>query len=459
MVDDKDSDRALVLGLGCSGEAAARLLAAHGNGVTVVDGGDSPAIRERVQALRALDVRVVTGASELPLDEFGLCVVSPGIDHHSEWVREAARRGIDVISELELGFRYCECPLVAVTGTNGKSTLVKLIHDTLEAAGLRSAIAGNYGVPLCDMAPKSEELDWMVVEVSSFQLETVSSFRPRVGVLLNLQPDHLDRHGDMDTYRELKSRLFAHMGARDVGIVHDVEMAAVQRLGAGTNSWVSFGLSEQCDARYDETGEVVIRRPGGEERIDVSGSGFANPILGQAAAAAAAVVIACGVDLAVLSSVLQRFAPLSHRMAAAGTVDGVIFVDDSKATNLAALVAGVKMSNCPVRLVAGGQLKEKDLSIAKEVLASQVASVYLIGQAAESMNCAWQDLVPCVPCGDLETATRAAWSDASAGECVLLSPGCASFDQFESYKDRGEQFCKIVEEINEERRHEDIISD
>ena len=386
-------------------------------------------------------------------------MVSPGIDQNSAWVQEIETRGVEVISELELGYRHCQCPLIAVTGTNGKSTLVKLLTEMLEAGGLRSMMAGNCGIPLCDVTEASELLDWVVVEVSSFQLERVSAFRPRIGIFLNLQPDHLDRHGDIETYRSLKARLFASMETDDTAIVHEEQIDEVKPLATGANAWVSFGQSEDSDSYYDASGYVLRGDAAHRDKvIDLRGTGFDNPILGQAAAAAVAATDICGVSREAVARALRAFVPLSHRMEFVRKVNGVTYINDSKATNLASLEAGIKMASKPVRLVAGGLLKEKDLAFVKEVLATNVACVYLIGTSAGLLRAAWDDVVSCVCCDDLKTAVKRASADAEGGDTVLLSPGCASFDQFTSYRDRGEGFRKTVEDINEEREHENIIS-
>ncbi len=464
--------------------------------MTVVDRADVDAAR--CDLLRSIGVCVLTSVAKLPLEKFNLCVVSPGIDAKSAWVVEMERRGIEVVSELELGFRHCKCPLIAVTGTNGKSTLVKLLHDMFVAAGVSSEIGGNYGIPLCDVAERSGSLDWIVVEVSSFQLEKVDQFHPRVGVLLNVQPDHLDRHGGMVEYRELKSRLFRCMGEGDVGIVHLDEMSAMRKLVSSDNRWVGFGNMSRSLKRADwdsafglrlprrdmegipapnicyyDNGTVVCgsvvrqdaRFTAGEDngddvlRVDISGSEFDNPILGQTVAAAVAVMQACGISLDVVANTVKSFDSLSHRMEKVGVINGIKFIDDSKATNLAALKAGLEMSSFPVRLIAGGQLKEKNVKFVKEVLVKKAVCVYVIGDAANIFVTNWQDTVVCVHCSDLQTAVRRAWEDADCGDTVLLSPGCASFDQFKSYKDRGEQFKKVVEIINEESKNENSISD
>jgi UDP-N-acetylmuramoylalanine--D-glutamate ligase len=434
---------ALVLGLGASGMAAADLLVAHGVAVTAID---SAADDRRQQAARTLAARGVdarTGVATLPEGSFGLCVVSPGIPCTAPWVRAAQARGIETIAELELGARCCAAPVLAVTGTNGKSTVVKLCGELIGRAGKTACVGGNYGPPLCRLLVENPEVDWVVLEVSSFQMELESTLRPRVAVLLNVQPDHLDRHESPAAYLRLKARLFERLRAPDVAIVHAEAIEAVRAQVGQAPRWVSFGTSVASDYAY-LPGRVARD---GVAVVTLTGTDFDNPVLGQSAAAVAAVGDALGIDPAFVAATLRQFEPLAHRVQVVGKCGGVTFVDDSKATNLAAMRAALGIVRGPVRLIAGGLLKEKDLDGMQGVLAKRVASVYSIGDAAPRMHAAWEACVPVRRCGDLSTAVAAAWADAVAGDVVLLSPGCASFDQFESYKDRGEQFKKQVEGI------------
>jgi UDP-N-acetylmuramoylalanine--D-glutamate ligase len=438
--------QALVLGMGLSGVAAACLLRRHGYAVTVVDAGCGD--EEAVCALQDAGVEVLAGAVTLPAGQYTVCVVSPGISCDSDWVREMQGRGAEVISELELGYRYCDCELVAVTGSNGKSTLVKLLYDMLRKCGQQVAIAGNYGIPLSDGVKDSAGLDLIVVEVSSFQLELVDRFSPKVGVLLNLQPDHLDRHGTMAEYRALKQRLFRRMGSGDCVVVHDAELA---EMNAAKARLVSFGILGGADFYYSSDGYVCGRGDFAGIKVGLQGSRFDNQIMGQTVAAAVAVLVSLGLDARVVAGSVMEFSGLPHRMEQVAEIEGVRFIDDSKATNLAAMQAALEMLGGGVRLIAGGVLKEKSVDFVKEVLANKAPCVYLIGIASKDMESGWRDSVRCVECGDLETAVRLAFADAGVGETVLLSPGCASFDQFKSYKDRGERFKRIVEDIYEER--------
>jgi UDP-N-acetylmuramoylalanine--D-glutamate ligase len=446
--------KALVLGLGTSGTAATRLLLRERTRVTAIDQCDNAALRRTGAALRKLGATVILGRNVLPdsIGDFDVCITSPGIPADSKWIKAIEDRDVEVLSELELGASRCKCPMLAVTGSKGKSTLVKLCAEAIAAGGLRSAICGNYGTPICDAAGRSAKLDWLVVEVSSFQLEKVRDFKPHVGVLLNLQPDHLNRHGTMRAYAALKARLFRRMGHSDTGIVLDSISRRVKNLSRGHSKWFTFGDSSRADFRYYKDGAVSFRQGARRRTISFAGTIFENKILGLAAASAVAAVRACGVPAVAAQKAARVFKPLPHRFSHVATISGVRFINDSKATSLTALCAGVGMCNGPVRLIAGGLLKETNLKLAKKVLERAVKSVYLIGKASKEMEKAWKDATPCLLCGDLKTATRLAFADSSVGETILLSPGCASFDQFRNFEDRGDQFIGIVRSTRNEER-------
>ncbi len=446
---------ALVLGLAASGEAAARLLLAEGTKVDIIDRNDGEALRRRASDLQALGARVRLGYPDLPSDPYSVCVVSPGVPASSEWVKSMEGRGVPVIAELELGWsRACRagalgrkrtaCRTLAVSGSNGKSTLVKLCADALILAGRRVAVAGNYGTPVSKVVMEGRALDWLVLEVSSFQLETMVLFRPDVAVLVNVFSNHLDRHGDMAAYERLKARLFARMRPEDDGVVPEALAESVARLAASSNRWVTFGTLPNADFRYKE-GRVVERAR--SRSVALEGTGFANEVLGLAAAAAAAALSACGESLEALERAVRQFQPLLHRMREVAVLRKVRFVDDSKATNLAALMAGLQMSTAPVRLIAGGLPKHESYASARELLAQKTVAVYLIGTAAEEMAAAWKDIVPCRLSQTLENAVCLAWSEARPGDTILLAPACASFDQFLSFAERGQQFFEIIHSL------------
>lgn len=403
----------------------------------------------RAAALRTAGAGVRLGAGALPGDRLDLCVVSPGVRADDAWVMEARRRGLRVWGELELGWRACRSRMLAVTGSNGKSTLVKLCHDALALAGFRTEIAGNYGPPLCAAARLADAPDWLVVEVSSFQLETVEAFCPDAGILLNLNPNHLDRHGTLEAYGLLKARLFGAMGAAETAVVPFDAPAVIRDALPIVCRKRTFGAGGGADAAYAAYADGLVRVRGAGD-YSVTGTPFGNAVMGITAAAAMAAIHSCEIDPACVEKAARVFQRLPHRMEPVATRRGVQFIDDSKATNLAAVEAGLTMAGGPVRLIAGGLLKEHDLSATKKRLVNRVRGVYIIGKSTQQMVSAWQDTVPCFICRDLNEAVHRAWEDAQTGEVVMLSPGCASFDQFLSYEDRGEQFKAIVRGLKEE---------
>jgi UDP-N-acetylmuramoylalanine--D-glutamate ligase len=434
--------RVLVLGLGTSGESAARMLAGDGAAVTVVDAQNSPALEARAATLRSLGVEVRLGVAELPATGEGrhdLCVPCPGVRADSPWMQEVRRRGIPVLPEIELGLRRCPCRQIIVTGSKGKSTLVKFCRDALRAAGRHAEMAGNCGPPVCDVIAQASRLDWLVVEASSFQLEIAESLKPDVAVLLNVLPDHLDRHASLEEYGQIKARLFSALSPTALGVVPHAMRDWVARVSGGANRWASFGVEADATARFAGHGVRV-----GGETAPLDGTRFDNEILGPAAAAAALALREAGVGAATLSRTAREFVPLPHRLQDVAVLRGVRFVNDSKATNLAAMVAALRVCGGRVRLIAGGLLKEKELGGVKEVLAKTTEGLYLIGKAASPMRDAWGDVAQCRLCGTLDEAVATAWKDAAAGDTVLLSPACASFDQFRNFEERGERFVSLV---------------
>jgi UDP-N-acetylmuramoylalanine--D-glutamate ligase len=451
-----DGVDALVLGAGVSGEAAARLLLARGGRVTVLDENGREEVAARLRTAGAECVFGGTGVRVPPPVADGttapdVCVVSPGFALGHPWVAECRRRGIPLISELELGGRYWSGKLLAVTGSKGKSSLVKLCADALNGAGVGASPAGNYGIPLCRLALERPELAWAVVEVSSFQMEHTWTFSPEIAVLLNFQADHLDRHADMAEYKALKLKLFSAMRPGSLALLPagfdagDAVPAGVvcERFGAAP---FAAGTANP-DWMYTDH---AVTRPevACHLGIDLRGSWFDNEVLGAAAAAGAAALTRAGLDARQIQAGFAGFQPLPHRVQeVAVSGRGVRFVDDSKATSLAATAAALRMVRKPVRLIAGGLLKEKDLDGIKELLTQTTKKVYLIGQCAEQMFQAWSASVPCEACGTLERAVASAARESQSGETVLLSPGTASFDQFTSYRERGERFAELVRAV------------
>jgi UDP-N-acetylmuramoylalanine--D-glutamate ligase len=398
----------LVVGLARSGVAAARMLREHGD-VQAVDSGrpDVPA-----------DVEAALDSDGLQLLERVACVVkSPGVPNEAPVVAAARERGVPVVGELELAWRLLPNRFVAVTGTNGKTTTVELLGAIWHAGGLPVAVAGNVGRPLAALVGEVGDDATIVCEVSSFQAEDAPEFAPEIGLLLNLTPDHIDRHGSFEAYREAKLSMFARQTPDHVAIAP----AWIELPGAG---------------RRLDFGELPL--PAEEVRL----RGPHN--LENAAAAATAAAVA-GVPAEAVAEGLRTFAGVPHRLEEVATVGGVLYVNDSKATNVSSAARGIESFFSGVHAILGGSLKGGGFEDLREPVAERCRACYLIGEAADRLAA---DLaasgVPLRRCGDLARAVEAARAAAEPGEVVLLSPACASYDQFRDFEERGERFRSLV---------------
>lgn len=434
----------LILGLGTSGQAAAQLLRAEGKSVCVMDRNDSAALRNSADKLRALGTQVLLGCSTPPPRRFKMCVVSPGIRLDAPEILSAKALGIPLCSELELGWSRAQCRVLAISGSNGKSTLLRLCAAALQHAGLRVATGGNYAPPVSELMLQQRPLDWLALEVSSFQLETVAAFRPHVAVLLNVAPNHLDRHGSMEIYLALKARLFAKMTEQDTGIVAAECLPAVRTIVHTAPRWLSISADGAADFFYHRG---MVHNRGHDNPVSIAGTFFDNPVMGLTAAAAAAVLSACGESSAHVAAAARTFKTLPHRMEQVLVARDVRFVDDSKSTNLAALLAALRMTPKPIRLIAGGLSKNEPYEPALPLLGEKVGAAYLIGRAAAIMAKTWRAKTDCRISGSLEHAVAEAWKDAQPGETILLSPGCASFDQFRNFAERGAKFAELARQL------------
>jgi len=430
----------LVVGLARSGVAAALALRAAAPGAPVVacDAAAAPeGVRERE--------RLVAAGVEVHLDTDGIhllqaspppatVVKSPGVPQDAPVVAGARAAGIEVLGELEVGWRLVRNEFVAVTGTNGKTTTVELIGAMHRAAGAPVAVAGNVGTPVSSLAAVDPAAT-VVCEASSFQLEDCVEFAPEAAVLLNLAPDHLDRHASEADYRAAKLRIFARRGASDVAVVNE----ALEDVPGG----VRFGIGSDCEMRFD--GEQLVWR--GEALIPASEVRLRGRHNLDNAMAAAAVCLERGLARGAVRSALREFAGLPHRLEHVAEIGGVEYVNDSKATNVAAAAAAIGSFGARgVHAIMGGSLKGdaryEDLAAIAE---PGCRAVYLIGEAAARIEAALADAdVDVVRCGDLERAVREASRRAGPGEVVLLAPACASFDQYRDYEERGEHFRALV---------------
>jgi UDP-N-acetylmuramoylalanine--D-glutamate ligase len=441
-----DRGRALVVGLGVSGAAVARALAERGYAVVVADDTPSDAVRTRAAELVPLGVTVVVEPDAATLadlvDATDLVVPSPGVPPRHPVFASARARGVRVVGDVELASRWTGRPLVAVTGTNGKTTVTGLVTDMLIASGIAAVAAGNIGLPLVDAVANPGDV--LVVEVSSFQLELTDQFHPKVAVWLNLAPDHLDWHPDLESYGQAKARIWARQGPDDTAVVN-ADDAGVMRWAATAPGRVeTFGLG---DAGFHVDGGV-LRTSSGEEIVAVTSLRRSLPHDVANALASSAAALAAGAELDGVRAALRRWEGFPHRVTLVGDAGGVQWYDDSKATNPHAALAALRGFGSVV-LVAGGRNKGLDLTVLAQA-ADRVRAVVAIGEAAPDVEKAFSGLKPVTVASSMDDAVRAAAAAAHPGDVVLLSPGCASFDWYRSYGERGDDFRRAVGQLLEE---------
>jgi UDP-N-acetylmuramoylalanine--D-glutamate ligase len=421
-------ERYLVVGLARSGVAACEAIRRVWPDAAVVAADDRSDID--VGRLRELGVEPVTGGDVVPVSGMSAVVKSPGVPAGAPQIVAAREAGVPVWSEVELGARMLPNPIAGVTGTNGKTTTTELLGAMLRAGGLACEVAGNVGRPLSALAGRVDRNAWIACELSSFQLEDIDTLRCRIGVALNLTPDHLDRHGTVEEYLWCKLRIFENQRPGDVAIVNgdNPTLRDVELPGRGERVVVTLAQAEEIDWEH-----ALLR---GDHNL-------------ENALAAAAAARAAGVRSADIDRALREFAPLPHRLEPVANAGGVEFVNDSKATNPDATIQALTAFTGGVRLILGGSLKGSDFAdLARAVAGSHVERSYLIGAAADAVAEALSaEGVPFERSGTLAAAVHAASAAAGPGETVLLSPACASFDQFRDYEDRGDTFRRLAQEV------------
>jgi UDP-N-acetylmuramoylalanine--D-glutamate ligase len=415
----------LIVGLARSGAAAASMLRAHGE-VIGVDAGSPEAPPE------GLEVHLDSDGLEL-LDRARTVVKSPGVPREAPVIAAALERGIPIFGELELAWRLLPNPFLAITGTNGKTTTTELLGAVYRAAGKPVAVAGNVGTPLATLVGEVDPGATIVCEVSSFQAEDADAFAPDGALLLNLSEDHLDRHGSVEAYREAKLRVFRNQAAEHVAVAP----AGLDVPGLARR--VTFGGP---DADMALTGGELVWQ--GQPVIAADAIRLRGAHNTENAMGAAALALAIGLEAGAVAAALRDFTGVPHRLEEVGTVGGVLYVNDSKATNVDSAARGIEAFEGGVHAILGGSLKGGGFAGLRDAVASRCRAAYLIGAAAERLAADLEGAAPLHRCGDLETAVRAATGAAEPGDVVLLSPACASFDQYRDYEQRGDRFRELL---------------
>lgn len=436
----------LVIGMARTGISAANLLANFRANVFITDIKD----KERLEsAYVAIDKRIkvfVPGFPKAMIKDMDMLVVSPGVPLENEIISTAREIGIEAISEIELAYQLTKAPIIAITGTNGKSTTTTLIGDILTSAGKKVFVGGNLGFPLCNAVKEGGDYDFLVAEVSSFQLELVKTFKPYIAVVLNITPDHIDRHKDMETYIETKKKLVLNQ-TRDNYVILNKDDNLLNSLSqASKGESIFFSRSTKLNiGAYLEGRDIIVKykdnKPIMISQDEVKLKGIHNM---ENIMAASIVSCICDVSEEALLTSVKGFNGLPHRMEFVREVNGVEFINDSKCTNIGALKMSLMGFNSPIILIAGGKDKSLDMPLLKEIVRDKVKSLILIGEAAHKIRSALTGICDMAISKDMADAVRYAYSLSRDGDVVLLSPACASFDMFNNFEERGDVFKKVV---------------
>lgn len=448
-----EGKKVLVVGAGKSGISSARFLKSRGALVTINDIKEEKELKNELKEIKALDIQYVLGghSKELFLSQ-NLIVVSPGVPHNSEPFMAARQKGIEVIGELELAFRFISTPIIAITGTNGKTTTTTLIGEILKDAGISVFVGGNIGTPLIDYA-EDDSKTLVVLEVSSFQLETIRHFHPFGGIILNITPDHLDRYESMQDYAETKMRLFEHQESFDFAVLN-ADDEWIMRYKPSILSEINLfstkkRLKKGC---YINDEGIKILHPALKEKetisfADIKLKGIHNM---ENVMASILTALELGVCIDNIKTTLKRFSGLSHRLEFVDEINGVSFYDDSKGTNVGAVEKALESFNKPVVLILGGKEKGAGYSFLEQQVQRIVKAIVAIGEAKDRIYDDLSHIKEVVKADTLDLAVRKAYSMAEKGEVVLLSPACSSFDMFSGYAERGEKFVEAVKKLKEE---------
>jgi UDP-N-acetylmuramoylalanine--D-glutamate ligase len=453
-VKDLASKKVLVVGLARSGRAAVELLLGSGSSVVATDSKSARELGLPSSDWTARGVEFIVGEQPVAVPSgIDLLVVSPGVRSDVPLLRDARARRIPIIGELELAYQASKGIWLAVTGTNGKTTTTALLGELVKTTGRDVVVAGNIGLALSGEVARVPEDGFVVAEISSFQLDSIDAFRPHVATLLNITEDHLDRYASMEDYVESKTRVFLNQTEEDYAVVN-VDDALVERISRDVSATVV-----PVSARREVAGGVFVRggtivsRVGGEETEIAATADLRIPGPHNLANALAAVAAAraVGVTPEDAGRTLRAFLPLEHRLETVAEIGGVLYVNDSKATNVDSVRYALQSYDAPIVLIAGGKDKGSDFSVLAELVRRHVKAVVLIGQAAGKMETAFRNAARLERASSLHEAVLLASRIAAAGDVVLLSPACASFDMFQDFEDRGRKFKSEVKSLADRR--------
>jgi UDP-N-acetylmuramoylalanine--D-glutamate ligase len=464
---DLANKNVVVVGLGRTGLATARFLHQHGARVLVSDTAGEKELGDAVDIMRELGVRMELGPHRAVwFQKADLIVVSPGVSHTIEPIMQARDHGIPVIGEVELASRFIKEPIIAVTGTNGKTTTTELLGRMLRDSGLKVFIGGNIGNPLIEYVTKGKPAQMVVAEISSFQLDTTTAFRPRVCVLLNITADHLDRYPNFEAYADSKMRIFKNQRAEDVAVLNGADAlirAKTKQIKSQQLFFPSIKANEQgailngkkiilnlnkLKKIYPEIRDPqsAIRNQGS---LDISKIHLQGRHNFENAAAASLAALAAGAELESIQNTLDQFKGLAHRLEHVTTIKSVQYFNDSKATNVDGVAKALQCFSKPVLLIMGGRDKGSDFTALEGLVRKHVKDLIVMGEAAEPIRSALGQLKPTNIATSMQDAVSKAYQNADPEDVVLLSPGCASFDWYSNYAERGDDFRAAVEKLEQ----------
>jgi UDP-N-acetylmuramoylalanine--D-glutamate ligase len=442
--------RVLVVGLGRSGAASAVFLQEHGAKVIVSDSKSEAQLQRDIPGLLDRGISIETGQhGERTFRDQDLIVVSPGVPSDQPQLQHARSLGIPVIGEVELAYRYLQGKVLAITGSNGKTTTTSLVGEILAKSGKKTLVGGNIGTPVISLVERSAPETLVVLEISSFQLETIQQFRPSIAAILNITPDHLDRHHTFQAYVNAKLRIFENQQPADFAILNADDPTCAGLKNKIRSSLLWFSRKQPVENGAFVRGDQVIFRQNGQEqsvlsRPDIQLKGEHNL---ENVLAAVAMTMVAGCTPQQVRQAVNEFRAVEHRLELVANINGVTFYNDSKATNVDATVKALESFPGNIHIILGGKDKGSDYSVLNPLLRERVKRAYLIGAAAEKIAGQVQGATELVRSGTLDRAVRQAFEAAKHGDVVLLAPACASFDQFENYEQRGRVFKDLVQSL------------
>jgi len=443
---DLTDKKTTVIGMGRSGVASANFLAGRKARVTLIDHKKRKTLEEVIPQLNP-SVKIKFETDTLPGDET-LVILSPGVDIHSSFLEPARRRGIPIWSEVELACRFTSIPIIAITGTNGKTTCATLIGKILQRAGKKVLVGGNIGIPFISLVGQ-QEIDFLVLEISSFQLEAIENFHPKISIVLNITPDHLDRHKTLETYITLKARIIENQTENDYCLLN-MDDANTKNLGQNSSAQKYFFSAKTKGDRgaFLMGNHLTLRKDETENKICAIED--LNQVMQWQVENVLAASLACSlldIPAESIAESLKQFDGMEHRMEWVRTFRGIDFVNDSKGTNVGAVQKSLESFSRPIVLIAGGKDKNSDFLPLKQMLRQRVKYLILIGETRPKFRRILNGSFPYEEANSMEEAVHQAVDNASSGDVVLLSPACASFDMFIDYADRGNQFKTIVQQL------------